>query len=391
MGKNLKGRELGKGIVQRKDGKYSGRYTGADGKRYERVCEKLRDAREYVKNGNLEKRGFVGIDPERLTVDEWFEFWMNTFKSNLSPNTLRNYRERYKRNIFPYIGKMKIRDVRAMHCQKLLNKMIGEYAISTVYQAYICLGAMLRSALLNDLIDRQPLNGVCMPRAKAKNAIRFLTVQEQLVFTEAIKGKAYENQFQLILQTGLRTGEMMGLTWDCIDFKNRMIKVEKQIEFRSDQQSWRAMPPKSPSGYRMIPMTMKAYEILSEMYHAREKRRLSPLMEDTLEYRDTRTDKVKSFKMKELVFIGKRKGEPVKHTAYCTYISKICDDFGLARISMHSLRHTFATRCIERGVSIKALQRLMGHANIATTLDIYVHVSDDFLKEAMQIFEMEEE
>ena len=103
MGKNLKGRELGKGIVQRKDGKYSGRYTGADGKRYERVCEKLRDAREYVKNGNLEKRGFVGINPERLTVDEWFEFWMNTFKSHLSPNTLRNYRERYKRNIFPYI------------------------------------------------------------------------------------------------------------------------------------------------------------------------------------------------------------------------------------------------------------------------------------------------
>jgi hypothetical protein len=55
MGKNLKGRELGKGIVQRKDGKYSGRYTGADGKRHELVCEKLRDAREYVKNGNLEK------------------------------------------------------------------------------------------------------------------------------------------------------------------------------------------------------------------------------------------------------------------------------------------------------------------------------------------------
>ena len=58
---------------------------------------------------------------------------------------------------------------------------------------------------------------------------------------------------------------------------------------------------------------------------------------------------------------------------------------------MHSLRHTFATRCIERGVSIKALQRLMGHANIATTLDIYVHVSDDFLRDAMQIFEMEDE
>jgi integrase len=250
---------------------------------------------------------------------------------------------------------------------------------------------MLRSALLNDLIDRHPLNGVCMQRGKAKNAIRFLTVQEQLVFIEAIKGKAYENQFQLILQTGLRTGEMMGLTWDCIDFKNRMIKVEKQIEFRPDQQSWRAMPPKSPSGYRMIPMTMKAYEILSEMYHARGKRKLSPLMEDTLEYHDTRTDKVKSFKMKELVFIGKRSGEPVKHTAYCTYIRKICDDLGFARFSMHSLRHTFATRCIERGVSIKALQRIMGHANVATTLDIYVHVSDDFLREAMQIFEMEDE
>ena len=94
MGKNLKGRELGKGIVQR----------------------------EYVKNGNLEKRGFVDLDAERLTVDEWFEFWMNTFKSHLSPNTLRNYRERYKRNIFPYIGKMKIRDVRAMQIFEMENE-----------------------------------------------------------------------------------------------------------------------------------------------------------------------------------------------------------------------------------------------------------------------------
>lgn len=387
MGKSLKGKELGKGIVQRKDGKYSGRYTGADGNRYERVCDKLRDARAFVQIGNSEKKGYVDIAANTITVDEWFEFWMATFKSLLSPNTQRNYRERYTRNVKPYIGKMQMCDVKAMHCQKLLNRMKKDYTVSTMYQTYICMGSMFRSACENDVIGRHPLDGVTMPQGKPKSAIRALTVKEQLAFTQAIKGKANEPQFQIMLQTGLRTGEMMGLTWDCVDFEERMITVNKQIEYRYEQGKWRAMPPKSMAGYRRIPMTTGVYEILRTLYQKRNDRKWSTLMEEYLEYYDYYTDEMKRLWMNNLVFISRRSGEPVKNSAYDTYLDKICDQAGIKRFSMHVLRHTFATRCIERGVSAKALQRLLGHANIATTLDIYVHFSDEYLIEAMRVFE----
>ncbi|MCR4830721.1 MAG: site-specific integrase [Pseudobutyrivibrio sp.] len=387
MGKSLNGKELGKGIVQRKDGKYSGRYTGADGNRYERVCDKLRDARAFVQLGNSEKKGYVDIAANTITVDEWFEFWMATFKSLLSPNTQRNYRERYTRNVKPYIGKMRMCDVKAMHCQKLLNRMKKDYTVSTMYQTYICMGSMFRSACVNDVIGRHPLDGVMMPQGKPKSAIRALTVKEQLAFTQAIKGKANESQFQIMLQTGLRTGEMMGLTWDCVDFEHRMITVNKQIEYRYEHGEWRAMPPKSMAGYRTIPMTTEVYEILRTLYQKRDVRKWSPLMEEYLEYYDYYTDGMKRLWMKNLVFVSRRTGEPVKNSAYDTYLEKICNQAGIKRFSMHVLRHTFATRCIERGVSVKALQRLLGHANIATTLDIYVHVSDEYLIEAMRVFE----
>ena len=134
-------------------------------------------------------------------------------------------------------------------------------------------------------------------------------------------------------------------------------------------------------------MTTGVYEILRTLYQKRNDRKWSTLMEEYLEYYDYYTDEMKRLWMNNLVFISCRSGEPVKNSAYDTYLDKICDQAGIKRFSMHVLRHTFATRCIERGVSVKALQRLLGHANIATTLDIYVHVSDEYLIEAMRVFE----
>ena len=77
----------------------------------------------------------------------------------------------------------------------------------------------------------------------------------------------------------------------------------------------------------------------------------------------------------------------MKNSAYDTHLYKVCEDAGIKNISMHTLRHTFATRCIERGVPIKALQTILGHANITTTMDTYVHASEDFIADAMKLFE----
>jgi len=386
MGKDLKGKELGTGVMQRKDGKYSGRYTSADGKRHEGYFDKVSEAKKFVALGKLNTDEDVDKGVENLTVDEWYHYWMKTFKSSLSPNTQRNYRDRYMNDIKDFIGEMRIVDVKPMHCQHIINAMEGRYATSTIYQTYICLGAMLKSALVNDIILKQPMEGVVMPKVLRRKTIHFLTLDEQARFEEAAKRTRNWPQFCLVLQTGLRTGELIGLTWDCIDFEKRTITVEKQMEFRYGQKKWRASSPKTISGIRIIPMTEVAYEILKNIYEKKSYRKESPLLDEELEYMDPRIGQLRRFKMKDLVFINFRTGEPTKNSSYDTNLYKICEAAGIKPFCMHALRHTFATRCIERGVHPKCLQKILGHASLSTTMDTYVHVTDESLEEAMKIF-----
>ncbi len=388
MGKNLKGRECGKGICQRKDGKYSARHTAKNGKRYEKHFDTLPEARNWLADVQYEdKHGIVIANPD-MTVDMWFEYWMENLICDLAPNTKRNYRERYKHNIQPVVGPMKMVDVKPMHCKIVLNRMDAIYAGSTIRQTYIAMGTMFRSAVMNDIILKHPMDGVRYTKpVRAVDDIKFLTIDEQEKFLEAAKRSHNYNQYALLLETGLRTGELIGLTWDCIDWKKRTLTVNKTLEFRHKQKYWRAGPPKTVTSYRTIPLTDRAYQILKECYAERDNRKESETLSQVLEYIDRKTGQTNYLVMRDLVFINWRTGEPAKNSSYDTHLYKLCDEAGIKRFCMHALRHTYATRAIESGMQPKVLQKLLGHASIKTTMDRYVHVTDDSLTNAVRQFE----
>ena len=125
MGKNIKGKELGEGISQRKDGFYVARFRSGNGNREQKVFSDLAGAKQWIldrkfQNSHIsasrmnEKKG----DFSDMTVTEWFEFWNDTYNRNLSPNTVNNYKDRFRFNIGPVVGKMKVTDVRSIHCQR---------------------------------------------------------------------------------------------------------------------------------------------------------------------------------------------------------------------------------------------------------------------------------
>ena len=116
-------------------------------------------------------------------------------------------------------------------------------------------------------------------------------------------------------------------------------------------------------------------------------RKESPLLDQTLEYMDRRTGVKADLVMRDLVFINWRTGEPAKNSSYDTHLYKLCDEAGIKRFCMHALRHTYATRAIESGMQPKVLQKLLGHASIKTTMDRYVHVTDDSMSKAVLQFE----
>ncbi len=388
MGKNLKGKECGKGICQRKDGLYCARFVNKYGKRQDRYFITLPEARNWLEKAKYEDKYSEIPDPSDMTVDDWFDYWINNIVCDLAPNTRRNYRERYEHNIQPLIGNMKLADVKPLHCKMVLNQMNADYAGSTIRQAYITMGTMLKSALMNDLITKHPMNGVQYTKpVRAVNDIKFLTIEEQKEFLDIAKRSHNYNQYALILETGLRTGEMIGLTWDAIDWEKQTLTVEKTLEYRHKQGYWRAGPPKTKQSYRTIPLTSTAYEILKSLYLNRHNRKESELLSQVLEYIDRRTGKTRKFYMRDLVFVNWRTGEPAKNSSYDTHLYKLCDEAQIKRFCMHALRHTYATRAIESGMQPKVLQKLLGHASIKTTMDRYVHVTDDSLLKAVQQFE----
>ena len=388
MGKNLKGKECGKGIYQRKDGLYHARFVDKAGKRHEKYFQTIPEARNWIEQAKYADKHEDVFCPSDTTVDAWFSFWIENIVGDLAPNTLRNYRERYKQNIQPIIGKMLLSDVKPMHCKAVLNSMTASYAGSTIRQTYITMGTMFKAAKENGLIDTHPLDGVRFEASvKAPDEIHFLTVTEQAKFMEAAKHSHNYAQYALILETGLRTGEMIGLTWDAIDWKRHTLTVNKTLEFRYKQQEWRAGPPKTKKSYRTIPLTDTAYQILWDLYQVREYRKETPELDKVLTYVDRRTAEKTKMNMRDLVFINFRTGMPAKNSSYDTHLYKLCDRAGIEHFCMHALRHTYATRAIERGMQPKVLQKLLGHASIKTTMDKYVHVTDDSLFQAVRQFE----
>lgn len=154
MGKSLRGKECGKGICQRKNGLYHARFVDKAGKRHEKYFQTIPEARNWIEQAKYADKQEDVFCPSDTTVDAWFSFWIENIVGDLAPNTLRNYRERYKQNIQPIIGKMLLSDVKPMHCKKVLLSMDADYAGSTIRQTYITMGTLFKAAKMNDLIAK---------------------------------------------------------------------------------------------------------------------------------------------------------------------------------------------------------------------------------------------
>lgn len=360
MGKDLKGKELGVGISQRKDGLYTARITDNRGKRQQKYFKKLQDCRKWIAEAQFEIEHNSIQNLQEITVDYWFQYWITEIKgNNVKPNTIRNYTERYDMNIKEHIGDMLLKEIKPIHCQMILNKMAEKYRNSTIKQAKITLYNMLQNAVDNDIIAKNPVtkNVDCISGKPSKEK-RVLTKEEQKLFLETVNGTSNYNQYAFILQTGLRTGEMIGLKWEDIDFDKKIIRIRRTMEYRYSVGEWRIGDPKSKSGIRDIPLTEEAIRILKNQKEKNSKLKIIPI------------------DFKDYVFLS-RKGEPTKNSAYDTKLFYYCDKANIKRFSMHTLRHTFATRCIEAGMKPKTLQMILGHSNIGITMNLYVHITED--------------
>ncbi len=370
MGKNLKGREIGIGITQRKDEKYSAKFTSKSGKRIERYFEKLAEARKWLAEAKYDdEHGNIGHSTQ-MTVDAWFNYWIAEIKGKtIKDSTKHNYISRYDKNIKPLIGNMLLNEVKPMHCQNILNVMDeSNYSGGSMNLVKETLGVMFSDAVENDLIPANPVKRSVKCPKKAAKRERFLALEEQNQFSATIKRDVNYPHFLFVLQTGLRSSELRGLQWKDVDFQNRMIHVRRNLVYNKIKKRFTIESLKTGNSVRDIPMTQTAYEMLMEMERRKNER------------------KTVALEFANHVFLNMN-GNPMRNRNYNWCLENACRRIGIEPISMHILRHTFATRCIESGMKPKTLQKILGHANISVTMDLYVHLTENEKIQEMKAFE----
>ena len=381
MGKDLKGKELGVGLNQRKDKRYQARFTKSNGQRTEKNFSKLNDAKTWLSEQKYLDSILSG-GGENMTVDDWYNFWIDNFKEGIvKDNTSKNYKNRYNFNIKKEIGSMKLCEVKQIHCQKLLNDMFdcGKYSYGTIELVQTTLHAIFKSAVENNYIPKNPAENLKLKsRDNDEEERRVLTREEQKTFKEYAKNTLYYNAYCLVFETGLRAGEVGGLKWDDINFQNKVLNVQRTLLQDSKKGGFYFGEPKTKQSKRIIPLTNEAVSILKQQ----------KIQQDKL--------KAKSSKWNDewngLVFTTIN-GNPVGASTFRTMMIRIVKNINFDRqyngengeyeefkhCYMHSLRHTFATRCIENGMQPKTLQKILGHSTINTTMNLYVHVTDEQL------------
>lgn len=359
MGKDLRGKELGIGISQRKDGLYTARFTDKLGKRRQQYFKKLQECRNWLADAQFQdEHGGINICGD-MTVSEWFEYWIKNIKgASAKKNTISNYKKRYEQSIEPYIGNMLLGDIRPLHCQNILNVMANfGYKNSTIRLVRTIMKVLFEDAIENEIIIKNPVKkSVQCTQGKESTVKTAMTVEEQKIFLSHAKESSYYNQYAFVLQTGIRVGELVGLKWSDVDFKNRVMRISRTAN--QIDREWVVGTPKSSSGKRDIPLTNEAMDILDKVKESRKSLTVVPMQ------------------FHDIVFVS-RTGRPVDNSTYNVILRKICNKAEIPYISMHTLRHTFATRCIEAGMQPKTLQEILGHSNINITMDIYVHVMKD--------------
>lgn len=383
MGKDLKGKELGVGLSQRKDGRFSARFTKKNGNRLEKTFFKVVEAREWLSE---QKYLDNTIGTGDMLVDDWYKFWIANYKEGIvANNTTKIYKNRYNANIKKEIGNMKLCDVKQLHCQRILNDMFenGRYSFGTMELTQITLHAIFKGAIENGYLFRNPAEGLKLKRRDEEEERRVLTRDEQRTFKEYAKDSLYSNAYCLVLETGLRAGEIGGLQWGDIDFENKVLHVKRTILQDPKKGGFFYGTPKTKQSKRKIPLTNEAISILKNQ----------KILQNKLKVKS----KDWNASWDGLVFTTIN-GNPVGSSTFRMMMIRIVNNINLDRkcssedgtyeefkhAYMHALRHTFATRCIENGVQPKTLQKILGHSTLAVTMDLYVHVTDEHIFEEFE-------
>ena len=390
------------GEAQRDNGRYTYRWTDRTGKRhavYAPTLELLRQKEELL---IVDRHDGIRSNTSTITINQMFELW-NQLKRGIKDSTRSNYLYMYEMFVKPIFGTQRIVQIRKSDIRRFYNQLLDEKGlkIATLDNIHNVLHQVFQVAVDDDIIRKNPTDNMLrelkLARGMETEKRKALTVeQEQLFFDYLQKTPKYRHWypiFYIMANTGMRAGEITGLRWCDVDMKEGIISVNHTLVYYDHRGKkgccYSINTPKTKAGEREIPMTdgvKQAFQMEKEYQEEAEIRNTSHI--------DGYSD---------FIFVNQY-GKVQHHDSLNKALQRIMRDCNgqvlenhegdeepvlLPRFSCHVLRHTFATRACESGINIKVLQSCLGHSDVSTTLDIYVHVTNDLKKKefsAMELF-----
>ena len=378
-------------LTRRKDGLYQinvwheGRYKSFYGKTENEALKKFR-----VFQANRQ----LGLVSTEVSFSVYMEGWLyNNKKDRIRPTSFERLLRTYKCYVRDEIGNVSLSKLTSQQCQDVINKWSKKYRYSTVKKIYELMNACLRYAVGAGNLAKNPMAIVSIPRegsfSKTTKEIRIPEPDEFEHFIEIggmigpdgnyVYYQVYVKAYRFISVTGLRIGELLGLTWDKISFENRTARIDCSVTELSetDENDEKHMKrivgePKTRNGFRTIALNSTAIQMLKEIQEEYVRRFGDP-------------------EPRETVILNTKGNYPTEHDLLRT-LKAISKRAGTEYMTLHVLRHYFASRCIASGKlrnrdDTLVISRHLGHARPSITMNIYAHVMDKQSDEFRELLE----
>jgi len=352
--------------------------TGKRLRHFENVRGRKAEAQRRLRELLLSVEQGTYVKSDRLTVAQFLEEWLQDYvATNTAPRTSERYQEIVRVHLIPALGSLPLLSLRPHHIQKYYSQALesgrrdgkGGLSALTVHKHHRILYESLRYGVRQGILVHNPAEAVTPPHGHSKELTIVGANRLQLIL-EAAKESPYHALFFMIAYTGVRRGEALGLRWGDIDLKKATLSVVQTLQqLRNGEYIFRE--PKNRHSRRQIALSPSLAIALWEYRLKQEQaRRLlgKPLVPT------------------DLVF-SHPDGRPLRPNTVSRALQEIARSIGLNDVRLHDLRHAHATILLQQGVHPKIVQERLGHSSVATTLDIYSHVTPGLQEAAARRFD----
>lgn len=372
-------------IRKRADGRWEGRYSvGFDPKTGKQIQKSVygatqKEARQKLTQiiGEIDEGEY--LEPSKLKLGDWLDIWLNEYCEDKKYSTVKGYRAKVKKHIKPQLGDIPLGKLTTPEVQKFYNRLLkppdGSPGSSpkTIKNTHGVLSKAMSVAVVNGYIRRNPCQGVILPRMEKHEVEPLTDDQVALLLQLGEKDEEYGILLKVILLTGLRKAEALGITWDCVDFRRGVIRINKQLQKRPLRDGGVMFTSLKNGKGRVLKPAPYVMELMKKRYEQQIRQK----EEASFAWVGWHTEAEHRTALAFTTIFG----TPLQPQTTYNHFKKLAVEIGAPNARVHDLRHTYAVLSLQNGDDVKTVQGNLGHATAAFTLDVYGHVSEA-MKEA---------